>query len=861
VKDRASAVEAALGEFCSEWTEGAETDADAFCCRHPDLLPELRQRIDEFIFAAEGLRSLGCDSQDAAGSRSESSLEIPTSGRTFGDFRLLREIGRGGMGVVYEAEQVSLGRTVAFKLLASSLSLQFEAVERFRREARAMARIRHPGIAQIYEVGEEGDARFLAMEFVEGCPLHRIIDALREDGLKEPNSRVFREAVSRLAHRTTSVRKTACFPSEDEDRGNDRGNAGRGDEIGTDSEDSRDLHSSLLATCRSYVEAVCRVVLQVAETLDVVHRAGIIHRDVKPSNILLRPDGRAVLTDFGIAFTEDARPVTVTGDFVGSPHYVPPERIRDSRSEADRRMDVYSLGVTLYELLTLRRPFEGRTTREVADQIMTREPTPPIRLNSQIPPDLETICLTAMEKDPNRRYGSAADLVEDLRRFLEYRPVRARPIGRLRRAGRLIRRRPVHATAVLLAFLLVVVAPAAFGFYQSWARGRIEEALQDKETALADKETALSLAQEARETAREQAETAMAISEYIIRVFKEFSPANREGKEISVNEVFRSGLAMIDETLGDQGLIRGHVLDAIGEIHYHLGMFPETIEICRKAVDALIPVQGDDHRDVLSVREKIACALFQLGRLDEAEEQHLRVLEGRRRTLGEHHADTLASMANLAVLYKTRGDPARAEEHSREVLDAYSREFGEEDERTLTVMNNLASLYLEQKRLEDAETLFRKVLEIRQRVLGADDPATLNALDHCGQVCLALKKFDEAESAIRKALEGRMTTLGPDHYATCSSLSSLGVLLDKLGRYGEAEVYFRRAREGCTQILGEEHFATIKHSFNLAMALYKQGRHDEARPLAEEVLSHTPQSHRDYALRSKLVELTKKKPE
>jgi eukaryotic-like serine/threonine-protein kinase len=855
MNDRTNRIEAALSEFSSAWTEGTGLDVEVYCREHPDLLPELKQGIDEFLFAAEGFRALRRNPKNDNGAEGGSFTGFPASGRRFGDFKLVREIGRGGMGVVFEAEQESLDRVVAFKILASHLSLQPEAVERFSREARAMARIRHPGIAQVFEVGEEEETRFLAMEFVEGSPLDLIVDALREDGRGEPETRDLQEAVTRLSHRTKSCKT--------ETNSSSLGSAAVGDERDVDRSPSPPIGGELstesrrsdLAACRSYVEAISRVTLQVAEALDVAHGVGVIHRDVKPSNILLQPDGRAVLTDFGIAFTEGSRSVTVTGDFVGSVHYMPPERIRNSRCETDGRTDVYSLGVTMFELLTLRRPFEGRFPREIADRILTHEPPSPRKLNSQVPPDLETICLTAIDKDPRRRYQSATEFADDLRRFLEYRPVRARPIGKLRRFGRLVRRRPVHATAFILAFLLVVVAPTGFGFYQSWSRSRIEEALREKNDALSAKETALNLAQQARERANEQAETATAITEYIIGVFREFSPAQREGKDISVGEVFRNGLAMIDDALEDQGLIRGHVLDAIGEIHYHLGMYEEAIKICEKAQRAFMTVVDEGHRDVLSVQEKIAAAHFRLDRLGQAEKYHLQVLEGRRQLLGPDHEDTLASLSNLAVLYKTRGDMALAEEYYRQVLEAYIREYGEGGRRTLIVMNNLASLYLEDKRVEDAASLFKKVMEIRLRVLGTDDPATLNSLDKYGQLCLALKQYDEAEGAIRKALEGRMATLGPDHAYTWVSLASLGVLLNSQGKHSDAEVYFRQARDGSLGKLGEDHAATVTHTFNLAMAIYKQGRLEEARHLAKNVLARTPKSHRDFAMRSRLVEL------
>ncbi|MHC4920034.1 MAG: bifunctional serine/threonine-protein kinase/formylglycine-generating enzyme family protein [Planctomycetota bacterium] len=339
-------------------------------------------------------------------------------GTMLGDFRIEEEIGRGGMGVVYRATQMSLGRAVALKVLPAHLTLQPSAIARFRREAQAMATMEHPGIVRIFAVGEQGNTNYFAMALVDGCPLSTIVARLHGQDLGELSGRSVGEAV--IAETKT-------------------------DESVLDQQ-----------WRRGYVQTVVELIIQVAEALEHAHRAGIIHRDVKPSNILIRVDGTAVLTDFGLAQDRGLPSMTMTGDFAGTPYYVSPEQALAKRVPLDHRADVFSLGSTLYELLTLQRPFPGDTSHEVLNKILVKEPPGPDKLNPYLAPDLAAIVLKALEKDPDRRYLSAASLAEDLRAFLEYRPVQARRVSTGRRLLRWVRREPLKA---LVALLLILSAP------------------------------------------------------------------------------------------------------------------------------------------------------------------------------------------------------------------------------------------------------------------------------------------------------------------------------------------------------------------------------------------------------------------
>jgi serine/threonine protein kinase len=414
----------ALEEYRELWTTGESIDPDGFCAKHPGDRDALRGEIDQFLYAAEGLRELRSGPPDT----DAPPPEIDRRGTQLGDYRLVREIGRGGMGVVFEAEQISLRRTVALKVLPAHVTLRPSSVERFQREASTAARLRHEGIVDVHAVGEQEETHYFAMSFVEGAPLDAVIDHLREAGGATVEGMDLREVAGDLAHRHR---------------------AREAEEIGVGG------HPEVWEG--GYPTAIARIVLQVADALEYAHRADVVHRDVKPSNILLRPDGTAILTDFGLAREAGLPSLTVTGQFAGTPHYVSPEQAEAHRGAVDARSDVFSLGVTLYELLTLERPFDGESTGGVLQQVLSRDDVTPLRRrNRRVPRDLETICLTAMEKAPERRYQSAGDLAGDLRRFLDDRPVRARPVGPIGRFVRTMRRHPLRSAALAVILVLIV---------------------------------------------------------------------------------------------------------------------------------------------------------------------------------------------------------------------------------------------------------------------------------------------------------------------------------------------------------------------------------------------------------------------
>jgi serine/threonine protein kinase len=381
---------------------------------------------------------------------------IPSSSQApqrLGDFEVVRELGRGGMGVVYEARQLSLNRKVALKVLAPGLGLTAKVLERFRREAEAAAKLHHTNIVPVFATGEQDGVHFYAMELIVGPSLDLVIKHLRpaEPGVPTPRSEL--DATGPDVAGSTLA---ALSPS------------------GT---------SSLPTSEGGYFDTIARMVADVAAALDYAHKQGIIHRDVKPSNLLLSPEGRFVLSDFGLARVLEQPGMTVTGEFLGTPAYMSPEQVMSGHIPVDYRTDIYSLGATLYELLTLRPPFTGQRRDQILSQIIHKEPAPPRQRNKQVPRDLETICLKALDKDPDKRYPNAGQMADDLRRYANRFTILARRVGPVERFRKWVRRHPALSVSLALAVIALMTA-AVFGYL---ARQSSKERQRLHEQMLADK--------------------------------------------------------------------------------------------------------------------------------------------------------------------------------------------------------------------------------------------------------------------------------------------------------------------------------------------------------------------------------------
>jgi len=467
-----------LADLIDQYLQGIESgvpvDIDALVAVQPELAEDFKKCIEGLELIQRVNPRVG-----AANSGNESPIVPMAPDSRLGDYRLICEIGRGGMGVVYEAEQVSLSRRVALKVLPFAALLQRQRLDRFKNEARAAATLDHPNIVSVHGVGCESGIHYIAMQYVEGVSLEKFVGkqqcvtSTATHGLQADHS------LTRAPNHEcgTSAETVQLATAETVEYGSPEsplpGYANRSSE--------------------EYFRTTARLARQIAEALDHAHSRGVVHRDVKPSNVLVDNDGRPMLVDFGLARLESDAGMTISGDIVGTLRYMSPEQARGKQEFVDHRTDIYSLGASLYELLTQQPLFEGNDRNELLLQIAEVEPLPPSAIETRIPVDLETIVLTAMEKQPADRYPTARALADDLDRFLNHQPILAKRPTFADRCKKWSRRHPVLVRTT--ATCIIVLALALAGWLggqiavQKALADELDQGLKEAATALADDKT------------------------------------------------------------------------------------------------------------------------------------------------------------------------------------------------------------------------------------------------------------------------------------------------------------------------------------------------------------------------------------
>jgi serine/threonine protein kinase/WD40 repeat protein len=484
-------VEELAEEFLERIRRGEKPALSEYTNKYPSLAGEIRSLFPALLMMEDVRQG------DSETSSVRALNPLATTGKKLerlGDYRILREVGRGGMGIVYEAEQESLGRHVALKLLPGQPLLDPQRLGRFQREARAAARLHHTNIVPVYGVGEDEGLHYYAMQFIQGHGLDQVLTELKKlrrtkSGFalsvsEERTNLRATASVADVAHsllsgvnvpEITTATPAAIVDSLSSPSTSPAEDSARSDHLMHLPGQSE--HTTLSDAGRQYWQSVARIGIQVAEALAYAHNLGTLHRDIKPSNLLLDSKGIVWVTDFGLAKVADSDDLTRSGDIVGTLRYMAPERFE---GRSDPRNDVYGLGITLYEMLTLRPAFAEDDRSKLIAQILHEEPPRPRKLNPSVPRDLETVVLKAIAKQPEHRYASAQEMATDLRRFAEDRPIRARRVRAVERLWRWSRRNPVMAAlAFTVALLVLIVAVGA-----SFNSFRLRAALSDSENNL-----------------------------------------------------------------------------------------------------------------------------------------------------------------------------------------------------------------------------------------------------------------------------------------------------------------------------------------------------------------------------------------
>ncbi|MCA8952490.1 MAG: serine/threonine protein kinase [Planctomycetes bacterium] len=606
--------------------------------------------------------------------------------RRLGDYVLGRELGRGGMGVVYEAVEESLGRRVALKVLSPHLPLSARQVERFRREAAAAAKLAHPDIVRIHAVGEHDGTHFIAMQLVEGRNLRAVLDEVRAH---------VRGDASRLSARGVGVSPTA--------------------------------------TGGGYFDQVAELAARIAAALAYSHERGVVHRDIKPQNILVTAAGELCIVDFGLAKDLEAESLSITGDFAGTPQYVSPEQVEAGRLPIDGRSDVFSLGVVLYELLTLAMPFTGSTTRQVMAAIAGSEAPLPRSRSPNVPRDLETIVLKALEKDPRRRY-EAAGMAADLRRFLAREPITARPISAGARLLRLLRRKPAASLAAVLAFLLLVVTPVAAMIHFRNAR---DEIAAERHRALEQRDLARRFLLQARSSVQQ---LFTRLAEFELEALP-----HTEALRLQLLQDARDFSDELQATAGDDPVLcqeAARARGALARLQYSLSQAEPALASLDEAIELIVKPRCDGplpltaRIDLAAAHQLRAQALIDLLRHDEAElsiaaaQDLLRPLladdpdGGADRThVRQLQASLLDARRRCSMRYSATAESLALNEQANAIWSELVAENPDDAYAARMLAEgtfSLASIHIARGRLatarehfEQAVTLFRRLLEQR----------------------------------------------------------------------------------------------------------------------------------------------------
>lgn len=657
-----------------------------------------------------------------------------------GDYRVLRRLGEGGMGVVYEAEQREPRRLVAVKVIRGGDHVDETTVRLFRREAQALARLKHPAIAAVYASGRTDDGRpFFAMELVPGEDLQ--------------------------AHLAASG--------------------------GAAPRDGGEMRRRL-ALFRKVVDAVA-----------YAHQRGVVHRDLKPSNILVNGDEPKVL-DFGLARMTDSdltvsTVVSEAGTIRGTLPYMAPEQLAGNADAIDVRTDVYALGVILYEMLSGRQPIplEGVPFPMIPARILEERPRP-----LGVDPELDTIVLKTLEKEPERRYASAAALGEDLDRFLTGRPILARPPSAAYQLRKLVLR---HKLPFTLAAALIV-SLLAFS---------VATLVQARRVAAE------------RDRANVEAATTRKVTDFLVSIFKVSDPSEARGNSVTAREILDQGATRLEKELADQPEVRNSLEDAVGRVYQSLGLYDKAKPMLERALAEREARLGPDHPEVAASLNSLGWFLFERGDFPGARAAHERALAIRERALGPDHPDTAISMNQLANVYKETGEFEKALPLQRRVLAIWEREYGPDHPRLATILNNIANVERELHDLDGARAAHERALAILEKPYGPDHPNVAIVLNNLGVLLKDQGKLDEALAVYRRGLAIREKAYGPDHPRIATSLHNIAIVLFDLGRYDEAREYDERALAIQEKASGPDH-PNVAHMVNALGNVELKAGHPEA---------------------------------
>jgi hypothetical protein len=782
---------AAVEEYLRALEAGETPDRNALLARYPAIATALAECLDglEFVQQADprwqppALEPL----PDAPAVAPELSAAAP-----LGDYRILREVGRGGMGVVYEAEQLSLGRRVALKVLPFAATLDPKQLQRFKHEAQAAAQLHHTHIVPVYAVGCERGVHYYAMQFIDGQTLAGVIRELRQraglgqlpeeagPGAEPPTGPYVPLAPAAPPAAEVSTQPAAALATE------------------------------RTGKSPAFFRTVAHWGVQAALALEHAHDQGVVHRDIKPANLLLDGRGQLWITDFGLAHCQSQASLTLSGDLVGTLRYMSPEQALAQRGLVDHRTDLYSLGVTLYEVLTLEPAFTGRDRQELLRQLAAEEPRPPRRLNPAVPAELETIVLKAMAKNPGERYATARELADDLERFLKDEPIRARRPTLLQRARKWARRhQPVVWSAAVSVVVVLLLAVVGLAISNALIRQEREEAHRQRDAADQARQEAIAYLKTTRR-AIDQMLTRVA-NERLLQV-----PQMEQVRRELLEEALKLYQGLLEAKSDDPALRQetGLAYGRLGNVYQRLDQQAAAEQALGQAIAVLEELSAagaldpDGRRDLSRFYMNLGWVLGQLGRHAEKENAHRQALAQAEELAAEFPdqpgyrnllADTCIDLGN--AWRASRPGDAEALYHRAISLSALANGNRHHLGRAHLALGELLT---ESGRLPEGEEAFRQARAVFGKLV-SDRPGLWQSRNllgeahrHLGRVLAANGRLAEAEQAVRQAvdvqekLRADYPTVPGYREALVTSYADLVHLLAVTGQRREGEEVYRK---------------------------------------------------------------------
>jgi serine/threonine protein kinase/tetratricopeptide (TPR) repeat protein len=798
-----------LTEILDRYLSALENDAplsqQALLEENADIAPALAN----YFRSLEDLHDMAAG---FGGGPSPAILEDEPKGqRRIGDFELLREIGRGGMGVVYEARQISLDRRVAVKLLPFAAVLDSKQIARFKHEAQAAAQLHHPNIVPVFAIGVDRGVHYYAMQYIDGQPLDRAIEEMRGSGKRSEvrGQRSDGLAVTKLWRPGSGSKGSAKghrpHPLPEEEGTVNRYASETRDERRAKTRQASRLVVGSIASSEHY-RTVARLGMQAAEALNAAHEYGVVHRDVKPSNLLVEADGKLWITDFGLArFGRDGG-LTRSGDLIGTIRYMSPEQAAGSAALVDHRTDIYSLGVTLYELATLRPAFAEENEAALLKQIGTYIPPRPRSLRSDVPADLETVILKAMSPEKETRYATAADLAADLKCILEEKPTKARPPTLLDRAGRWARRRQRLVLGLLIALCTALIGLSTAAGLVTRLNWKAKESTERAERSL-----------------RAQGEMLNGLAMDFATELEKL-PGAEEVRQNLLLGTARNYRKFIDDAAGDAARqsAAAAAYSTVGSMLSDVGQAKKGVEIQREAEDILRQLAATEpenwqiQKQLAEVESRHGISLFKAGNAKEAEERLQQVIRRQERLLARQPKDeSLAaglaqSLSNLGLVQQNLNQAAQATASFEdaaarlEKLVAAKPDDSRLKQQLAMVFNNWAALHATNRPAEAAKLHAKAIELLRKLAVGDSMDMSVEhdlalSLNNLGSALARSGQAEKARNAYREAIALRqsLVSIAPARVSYRSDLAmtwnNLGMLAYRQGDHEAAKTAFNES--------------------------------------------------------------------